>query len=149
MEITKEPKVNAANEFLEIANDFTNPLELVRESISNSFDANATEIHIYFNMVKIDGEDVFEIKIRDNGEGISEPYLENFFDLGNSSRKDDPKTIGEKGHGTKVYFNSRKLALKTVSTDSYIEATMEDIFKHLNNSVLPKYKYSIKSVDEA
>jgi hypothetical protein len=36
------PKVNGPQEFLEIANDFSNPLELVREAISNSFDARAS-----------------------------------------------------------------------------------------------------------
>jgi hypothetical protein len=33
--------------------------------------------------------------------------LQSFFDLGNSTRRGDNATIGEKGHGTKVYFNSK------------------------------------------
>lgn len=56
-----EPEVNQANEFLEIANDFTDPLELVREAISNAFDANATIITLSFDVVKIDGEDILKL----------------------------------------------------------------------------------------
>ena len=33
------PQVDQTREFLEIANDFANPLDLVREAISNSYDA--------------------------------------------------------------------------------------------------------------
>ena len=39
MEFT--PTVNEAAEFFEISNDFSNPKEVLREAISNSFDANA------------------------------------------------------------------------------------------------------------
>ena len=38
-EIIIEPKVDSAQEFIEIALDFSNPLDLVREAISNAFDA--------------------------------------------------------------------------------------------------------------
>ena len=43
-EITIEPKVDSAQEFIEIALDFSNPLDLVREAISNAFDAEADNI---------------------------------------------------------------------------------------------------------
>ena len=33
------PKVDQAQEFIEIANDFANPLDLVREAISDAFDS--------------------------------------------------------------------------------------------------------------
>lgn len=42
-----EPTVNATQEFIEIANDFSNPLELGREALSNAYDAKATKIEIY------------------------------------------------------------------------------------------------------
>ena len=38
------PEVNKVKEFIEIANDFSNPLDLVREAISNSFDAFANTL---------------------------------------------------------------------------------------------------------
>jgi hypothetical protein len=41
---TVTPKVNLEAEFWEIANDFGNPFELLREAISNAIDAKATWI---------------------------------------------------------------------------------------------------------
>lgn len=46
------PKVDTTQEFIEIANDFSNPLDIVREAISNSFDAGAKLIEIYFTTKK-------------------------------------------------------------------------------------------------
>ena len=40
------PKVDATQEFIEIANDFSNPLDLVREAIDNAYDAKASVIKI-------------------------------------------------------------------------------------------------------
>ena len=105
------PKVNEVKEFIEIANDFSNPLDLVREAISNSFDACASRIEICFSTVSERGEDILLIELNDNGEGMDRKGLQSFFDLGNSLRRGEPKTIGEKGHGTKVYFNSRYIEL--------------------------------------
>jgi hypothetical protein len=45
-------------------------------------------------------------EIEDDGKGMNEEGLTSFFDLGNSLGRNDPEKIGEKGHGTKVYFNS-------------------------------------------
>lgn len=41
MGFTITPEVNSSQEFIEIAQDFSNPLDLVREGISNGFDAHA------------------------------------------------------------------------------------------------------------
>lgn len=147
--ITKTPKVNQSNEFKEIANDFTNPLELVREAISNSFDANSTLIQLSFEVVDLDGEDVFKVDIYDNGDGMNETDLESFFDLGNSSRRNDKSTIGEKGHGTKVYFNSRDIHIKTIQDGQFIEAQMSEIYKTLNRGEIPNYSYEIRDLSSA
>jgi len=37
----QHPEVNEVQEFLEIASDFEDPLEIVRESLSNAYDAGA------------------------------------------------------------------------------------------------------------
>ena len=52
MDFTLTPTVDETQEFLEIANDFSNPLEIVREAISNAFDARATEIDVLFTVEK-------------------------------------------------------------------------------------------------
>lgn len=38
------PEVNSVQEFIEIAQDYSNPLDLVREAISNAFDVKAKNI---------------------------------------------------------------------------------------------------------
>ena len=114
------PEVDAASEFLEISNDFTDPKDIIREVISNAFDAGATEIKISAAVDRSTGEDELVITARDNGHGISEENLKSFFGLGFSTRRETDNqgnkssgAIGEKGHGTKVYFNSRKIELTT------------------------------------
>lgn len=44
---TINPEVNSAQEFIEISQDFSNSLDLVREAISNAFDAQAKNVVIY------------------------------------------------------------------------------------------------------
>ena len=75
------PKVNETQEFIEIAFDFSNPLDLVREAISNSFDAKAKEIKIAFSVEDEDGEKRLKIELEDNGEGMNMEGLQHFFDL--------------------------------------------------------------------
>jgi len=131
------PKVDETQEFIEIANDFSNPLDLVREAISNAYDAGASEIRISFDVVKEYGESILKIVLKDNGSGMTSDKLQNFFDLGNSTRRDDRDTIGEKGHGTKVYFNSSKIEVETSSSGSGFLAVMEDPFRKLYNRNIP------------
>ena len=110
MEFT--PTVNEAAEFFEISNDFSNPKEVVREAISNSFDANAKNMKIECYIDRSTGIDELIIEIEDDGDGMAEEDLKAFFGLGYSTRIQlDERgynvslSIGEKGHGTKVYFN--------------------------------------------
>lgn len=133
-----QPEVNKVKEFIEIANDFSNPLDLVREAISNSFDAFATKIEILFSTTLERGEDVLLIEIMDNGDGMNKEGLQSFFDLGNSLRKGDPNTIGEKGHGTKVYFNSKHLEVITTRNGVTLHAVMNDPFGKLHDNMLPE-----------
>ena len=55
-EFVLTPTVDQTQEFIEIANDFANPLDLVREAISNAFDAHATDIRLAFETELISGE---------------------------------------------------------------------------------------------
>jgi len=84
MEFT--PTVNQAGEFLEISNDFTNPKEVAREAISNSFDAGAKNIKIEIYVDKSSGIVELVINIEDDGEGMDEEQLKAFFGLGYSTR---------------------------------------------------------------
>ena len=61
------PKVDATQEFIEIANDFSNPLDLVREAISNAYDAKASVIKIIFEVIQEYSERLLKITLQDNG----------------------------------------------------------------------------------
>ncbi len=131
------PKVDETQEFIEIANDFSNPLDLVREAISNAYDAKATQIKIKFEVLQDYGESVLTISLEDNGSGMDKNGLQSFFDLGNSLRRGDSETIGEKGHGTKVYFNSKKIEVTTWKNGIEYKACMNEPFKNLFDRKIP------------
>jgi hypothetical protein len=136
-QFTITPSVDQVQEFIEIANDFANPLDLVREAISNSFDAKAKNIKILFDVIKQYGESVLQITIEDDGLGMNRDGLQAFFDLGNSLRRDDPKSIGEKGHGTKVYFNSSEIQVTTTSGGQTWTAVMKEPYRKLFDRQIP------------
>ncbi len=139
MDETKSPKVNEVNEFLEIASDFEDPLEVIRESLSNSYDANASDVLIEINQ-RPDGS---EIVIDDDGEGMDREDLESFFDLGNSTKGGEgDDSIGYKGHGTKIFYKSDRIEVNTVSDGTNTRAVMEKPWEKLNDGVLPEYHIS-------
>ena len=131
------PTVDETQEFIEIANDFSNPLDLVREAISNSYDAGATEIEIAFDVIRQYGESILRITLSDDGTGMTAAQLQNFFDLGNSTRRDDSAASGEKGHGTKVYFNSARIEVETSTGGHGLHAVMEQPFRKLYDRQIP------------
>jgi hypothetical protein len=135
----KSPKVNEVNEFLEIASDFEDPLEVIRESLSNSYDAGASEVSITINS-RPDGSDII---IEDDGEGMNERDLESFFDLGNSRKTD---SIGYKGHGTKIFYKSDRIEVTTVNEGTSYRAVMDEPWAKLNRRKLPQYEVTTNSV---
>jgi hypothetical protein len=138
------PKVDAAREFLEIAGDFTNPLEVVREAISNSMDAGATAMKIEFSQPREVGTYVLTILLEDNGRGMDGDELQAFFDLGNSSKRHRPELIGEKGHGTKVFFNCASIRVETTRDNVTRTAEMQQPFKSLHAGQLPQASVTVR-----
>lgn len=142
------PSVDQTREFLEIANDFANPLDIVREGISNAYDAKAKDITIRFDVIQKYGESVLQIILEDDGEGMNMAGLQSFFDLGNSRRRDqrlqDPALIGEKGHGTKIFFNSEQVDVLTTDGEFVFHATMERPFADLYEGKIPEVRVEKK-----
>jgi len=137
MQETRTPQVNEVNEFLEIASDFENPLEVIRESLSNSYDARASEVLIEINQRPRGSE----IIIEDDGEGMNSADLSSFFDLGNSTKRGNGEdSIGYKGHGTKIFYKSDRIEVNTASDGTNLRATMERPWQKLNNGILPEYE---------
>jgi len=144
------PQVNSEAEFLEIASDFGNPLEIVREAISNSVDARAKWIKIAFTVEEIDGAPTLLIAIEDNGWGMSREVLtRDFWGLGFSNSRDDRSKIGEKGHGTKIYLRSEEVYVLTHGKDGTFESVCERPMRALTKRQphSPKIRSAEKSQD--
>jgi len=138
----KTPQVNEVNEFIEIASDFEDPLEVIREALSNSYDADATQVDI---KIEQDDEGRNTLIIKDDGHGMDEDDLSSFFDLGNSNKDD---AIGYKGHGTKIYYKSDKIRVETIKDGKRIESIMDQPWAMLNNRELPTYSVDKTDKDE-
>ena len=138
----KTPQVNEVNEFIEIASDFENPLEVIREALSNSYDAEATWVDIE---IKQDDEGRNTLIIEDDGHGMDIQDLASFFDLGNSNKSD---AIGYKGHGTKIYYKSDEIRVETVKDETRIESVMDQPWETLNDRELPTYSVDTEETDE-
>ena len=142
------PAVNQAKEFMEIASDFGQPLELLREAISNAFDAQATCVRLMFYSELVKGVHVLKIVIEDNGTGMDREGLQSFFDLGNSPRHKEKMAavpggshagpIGEKGHGTKVYFNSSRITVLTHRGGRAYKAVLNEPYGTLSDGRIPE-----------
>jgi hypothetical protein len=153
---TIKPEVNPAAEFLEICNDFTEPREIVREAISNAFDAGATLIKVSAHVDKSAGVDELVLVFQDNGRGMDLVSLKAFFGLGFSTRRvhdtrgyKTSSAIGEKGHGTKIYFNSRHIEVSTVRDGKRLTAAMDEPRKTLRTGQLPDANYEAADTDAA
>ena len=134
-EIKIEPKVNTIWEIKEIADDFMNPLEIFREAISNAYDAGAKEIDIQVYINKNNEYDNLTIKISDDGKGMTEEQLRNFWNLGYSEkRNEEGELIGSKGHGTTIYLKSKYIQVKTTSENDAFESICINPSQSLRNN---------------
>ena len=144
------PRVNEAREFLEIAKDFKDPKEIIREALSNSWDARASIVEIKFELQRIPGTNAKKImvEITDDGEGMSSEMRENvgsseiegFFNLGDSWKPHG--SIGSKGHGTKIYYKSSGICVDTWKNGKHIRAESEKPpWDTLEKGIVPTYKY--------
>lgn len=130
-----KPLVKDISLFKEIVKNLINPLEVVREAISNSIDAEAKNISIdvYRNL---DG--IFCISFTDDGDGMNKDELESFFNLGDSSK--DRRNIGEKGLGTKIFFKSKKIIISTQKNNIVkLVSEMNEPWNCLVNNEIPTY----------
>ena len=147
-----QPDVDTSAEFFEIVTDFGDPLELLREAISNAIDWKATFIKIRFAVETIDGAKRLVIYLKDNGLGMTKKALStSFWGLGHSeSRKlkkgGNPNIIGEKGHGTKIYLRSEKIEVRTKSKEGSFESICSQPFRDLSNEEV--HKPQIREIED-
>ena len=122
--------------YREIANNLVNSLEIIREAISNSHDAQAKEIAIEISR---NCENDFIITISDDGTGMDEEGFQRFFNLGDSTKKEN--LIGQKGLGTKTFFRSKSISVESQANNRRLRAFMDHPWDKLNNNELPEYDF--------
>ncbi|WP_253905315.1 ATP-binding protein [Clostridium tertium] len=135
------PLVKDISLFKELVKNLVNPLEVTREAISNSIDAEAKNINIdIFRNEK----GIFCIAFTDDGIGMNKSDLERFFNLGYFNK--DKRNIGEKGLGTKIFFESQKITvISQKANEKRIVAEMNKPWDLLIKNEIPTY--TIKSVN--
>jgi len=140
-------EVNTDYELLQIIQDFTNPCEIFREAIQNSFNAEAKNVYIKVYKDKSVGGGDLVIEILDDGNGLPSNEVKYFFDLANSTnidfstyRRKDKTKYGYKGHGTKIYFNSDNLEIVSKVKDKLAwKAEMSHAVEQLRRGNSPTY----------
>ncbi len=154
-------KVDAANAYRQIITNFSNSLEFVREAISNSIDARASRLSAEIDQVRgPTGMAEICVILRDDGHGMDERTLERFFNLGDSEKselKNDvdqtgERLIGEKGFGTKIYLNSRKVEVRTKDKNtgiSYIATSEGHLERIYSGGQPPQFEVTKLPSDDA
>jgi Signal transduction histidine kinase, nitrate/nitrite-specific len=133
------PKVKEVSIFKEIAHNIINPLEIIREAISNSFDAEA--LNIYIDICRNNNGD-FLIIIKDDGKGMDIDAIHKFFNLGDSNKNN--LGIGEKGLGTKTYYKSDLISVITkIKNKKVYKAEMANPWQKLNEGIIPQYTIEV------
>ena len=129
------PAVSDFSIFREVASNISNPLEIIREAISNSDDANANKINICVDR-NLNGQ--LTISIEDNGDGMNIDGIHRFFNLGFSDKSTNK--IGEKGVGTKIFYKSEAIHIETHDKQGnlYI-ADMSNPWDKLQKNIVPEY----------
>lgn len=141
-----EVQVNPQKEIREIAQDFQQPIEVLREALANAYDAIATEMRVIARAEKDEtGRRILTVDFADNGWGMTEQTLIGFFGLGFSQKPPGAAQIrppiGYKGHGTKIYYLARELWVATrVKDGSLLLAHVARARERIMQTELPQPK---------
>lgn len=129
-------KINTAHILRQIIRERNNPLSIFREAISNAYDADATDMKI---IVERGNNGKTYVAFYDNGTGMTYLELCDFFNVGYSRKQKDK--IGEKGLGTKLFFNSDKIIVETRSDrEGDLTGRLDSPLSSLKKGDIPKFK---------
>lgn len=132
-----KPRISYSHALSEIAVNRSDPCELVRELVSNSYDAHASTIHI-FPLLNPETLIFF-----DDGIGLSDSEttgrhdvtpFESFFSIGTSTKTKDAGQIGYKCQGSKLCFASSQVTVITrcQNEERWRIATIDNPRENLN-----------------
>lgn len=86
------------------------------------------------------------IVLSDNGHGMGRDVLQtDFWGLGYSRSRNRNDKIGEKGHGTKIYFRSEQITVRTQSAQGAYESICDDPLDALSSNQLHEPK--LRAID--
>ena len=129
-------EIDDARMFLHVMHARHDPLEVLREALSNSYDARARYAKV---TVSTRSRQSLDVEVVDNGHGVRPMEFRYFFGLG-FGNKSSQETIGNKGLGTKLFFNSDAVEVVTkLPTGGAYSAALESPLGHLERGVIPDY----------
>lgn len=121
----------------------TSSIELLREAVSNSVDADARNVDI---KLVSEGGEMWTVVIQDDGHGMEERHMQAFFNTG-QTEKDDLAghglvlSIGEKGLGSKTSFVAKNIEIESRRRGSpdLLLALMPDPLGAISKGHMPTY----------
>jgi hypothetical protein len=129
-------EVNDVHIFYQIIRERRNPLAVLREAISNSWDACAKEISIRISNNPKGGID---LQFSDDGEGMKRSDFKSFFGLAFST-KEAGANIGNKGLGTKLFFSSDRVEVISRSpTNQIYQGVLDGPITALEKGLIPNF----------
>jgi hypothetical protein len=114
-------------------------IELLREAVSNSVDADAKSIDVKLTNA---GGEMWNVVIQDNGNGMEERHMKAFFNAGESEKDYPQAAIGEKGLGSKTCFVAKEVVVESrrfTNPGELLVGRMVDPLKSLQQGKMPKY----------
>jgi hypothetical protein len=135
----------------------SNSLELFREAVSNSIDADCREINIALECA---GGDVWDVVIQDDGHGMEEAHMCAFFNMGESVKDFESRgagsdlkqslSIGEKGLGSKTAFVAKEIRLESCrkGTGKRLVSRMSGAMDALRRGELPAFELEEPAADD-
>lgn len=126
----------------------SNSLELLREAVSNSVDADARRIDISLTNA---GGEMWDLVVQDDGTGMAEAHMKAFFNTGETvkdfvSPSGEYLAIGEKGLGSKTSFVASSIVVESRRRDSpsqLLIGEMTDPLASLRAGAMPTYSIEV------
>ncbi|WP_460444667.1 ATP-binding protein [Angustibacter aerolatus] len=114
-------------------------IELLREAVSNSVDADAKHIDVQLNNA---GGEMWNVVIQDDGNGMEDKHMRAFFNAGDSVKDFAQTAIGEKGLGSKTTFVAKEVVVESrryTNPGVLLVGRMQDPMASLAKLKMPKY----------
>lgn len=119
--------------YKQIVDNSRNPLECIREFISNSWDEEATEVDIEIIYLKDKG---IGIRCKNNGPGLDVEEIKKYIlGAGNSTKTFEDENIGNKGIGTLLYLKCNNIFIESRKGRILSRVTWRNPYAYLQNPV--------------